>query len=57
MLKNIFCGAALTMPCLIGRPGILPAFSLNDEIDKIERKAMASVAEDFMRNFDAPALP
>ena len=60
-LKNIFCGTAFSIPYL-ARRGILatfsplPTFSFNDEIDTVERKAMASVAEDFMRSFDAPAL-
>jgi CubicO group peptidase (beta-lactamase class C family) len=55
-LKSIFCVAALGMPSLADNQGILPSPLPDDEIEQSERKAMASVAEDFRRKFDVPAL-
>jgi len=57
LLKRMFCGAAaLGIPGLPGRQGILPAFPPDDEIEQSEREAMASVAEDYRRKFNAPGL-
>lgn len=55
--KSIFCcGAAFGIAGLVGKRRILTALSLNNEIEPSERKAMASVAEDFRRKFAAPGL-
>jgi CubicO group peptidase (beta-lactamase class C family) len=55
-LKSIFCGAALGIPSLTGKQGFLPTLIPDAEIEQSEHKAMASVAEDFRRRFDVPAL-
>jgi CubicO group peptidase (beta-lactamase class C family) len=55
-LKSILGGAALAIPGLAGTWPILAALPASGEIEPFERKAMASVVEDFMRKFDAPGL-
>jgi len=56
-LKSIFCGAAsLGMPGLRSKQGVSPGSSPVEEIERSERSAMAVVAEDYRRKFDAPGL-
>ncbi|MCU1240461.1 MAG: penicillin-binding protein [Candidatus Acidoferrum typicum] len=52
----MLCGAAsFGVPALLSKQGV-PASSPVDEIEPSERRAMAEVAEDYRRKFDAPGL-
>ena len=52
-LKRMLGGAALAAPETLGK---FPSLFSLDEIGQGERSAMAAVAEDFRRRFDAPGL-
>jgi len=55
-LQSILGGAALGIPALFGTRLTFADVSPKDELEASERKAMAGVAEEFMRKFEVPGL-